>query len=76
MNGKEISLGQRIFDLEDLGEVVNGAVGTFQGKAGLILQALCSVDTNRYALALVLALGHCFDVVEITDSPSKQLRGD
>jgi hypothetical protein len=49
-------------------------MGAFQSKAGLVLQASRGVDTNGYALALVLALGHCLDVVEITDSPRKQLR--
>lgn len=69
VNGKEISLWQGIFDFEHFGEVINCAMGTFQGETGLVLEASRGINTNRNTLALVFALRHCFNVIEVTDSP-------
>jgi hypothetical protein len=73
MHGQEIGLGQRVLNLEDLREIVNGPVGTFKCKASLVLKSTSSVDTHRNALSLVLALGHGLDVFKVTNGPRKEL---
>lgn len=70
---QKIRLGQRILDLENFREIVNGAVGTFQSKTSLVLQAASCVDPNGDALALVLALSHSLNIFEVTHGPSEKL---
>lgn len=70
---QEIGLGQRVLNLEDLREVVNGSVGAFKCKTGLVLKSTSRVDTHGNALSLVLALGHGLDIFEVTNGPSKEL---
>jgi hypothetical protein len=73
VDSQEISLGERVFNLKDLREIVNRTVSTFQRKASLILETSCGIDANRNALALVLALGHGLNIFKVTNCPSQKL---
>lgn len=73
VHGQKVSLGQRILDLEDFREIVDGAVSTLQSKTSLVLQAAGCVDPNGNTLAFVLALSHSLNIFEITHCPSKKL---
>jgi hypothetical protein len=69
VNSQEISLGERVLDLKDLGEIVDGAMSTFQRKTSLVLETPCGIDANRNALTLVLALGHGLNIFKVTNCP-------
>lgn len=73
MDGKQISLGQRILNLENLRKVINCTVGTVQRKSSLVLETPGSVHPDRDAFTLVLALGHCLDIFKVANCPSKEL---
>lgn len=73
MDSKEVSLRQRVFDLEDFGEIVNSAVSTFKSKTSLLFETLCGINADRDTLALVLAFGHCLNIFEVANSPGKEL---
>jgi hypothetical protein len=44
-----------------------------EGEATLLLQATGRVDSDRDVLPTILALGVCFDVLEVPNSPGRQL---
>lgn len=73
MHSQEIGLGQRVLDFKDFRKVVDCLVGTLKCKASLVLETSGSVDANRDALASVLALGHGFDIFEVTHCPGQEL---
>lgn len=73
MDSKEVGLRQRIFDLKDLGEIINSAMSTFESKTSLLFEALGGINANRDTLALVLAFGHSLNVFEVANSPRKKL---
>lgn len=73
VNSQEISLGKRVLDFKDLREIIDRAVGTFKREASLILKATGGVDTDGNALALVFALGHSLNVLEIANRPGQEL---
>lgn len=73
MNSQQINLGQRVIDLEDLGEVIHNLVAVVQSKASLLLQTTGSVNPDRNVLAIVLALGVRLDVFKVTNSPRQEV---
>jgi hypothetical protein len=73
MHSQEICLRKRIFNLKDLGEVINRPMRTLQCKSSLVLQASCGVDANGNAFSLILALGHGFNVSKVTHGPGQKL---
>lgn len=44
MDSQQINLGQRVIDLEDLGEVIHNLVAVVQSKSSLLLQTTGSVN--------------------------------
>ena len=73
MNSQEVNLGKRIVNTEDLREVVDNLVSTFESQLALIAKTLGGVDSNREVLAVVLASGEIFNVLKVAKSPSKQV---
>ena len=73
MDGQQVRLGKRVVDLKDVGEVVQGLGSTLQCKLSLLLEASGGINTDWDTDAVVLALSHCLDVLEVTYSPGKEL---
>lgn len=69
VHGQEIRLGEGVFNLEYFREIVDCAVRTLQGEASLVFEAPRGVDSNRNTPALVLTLGHGFNVFKVTYGP-------
>jgi hypothetical protein len=74
MHGQEVRLGQWIFNLKNLGKVVNSPVSTFKSEPGLFFETLGRVNTDRDALPLVFTFCQSFDIVKVTNCPGQELR--
>jgi hypothetical protein len=74
MHGQEVRLGQGVFDLKNLGKVVNSLVSTFKSKPGLSFETLGRVNADRDALSLVFTFCESFDIVKVTNCPGQELR--
>lgn len=75
MDGQEIDLWERVVNLKDLGEVVHDLVTVVQGKASLLLQSACCVNSDRDVLSIVLALCERFHIFEIANCPCQKIGG-
>jgi hypothetical protein len=74
MYGQEVRLRQGVFDLKNLGKVVNSLVSTFKSEPGLFFETLGRVNADRDALPLVFTFCESFDIVKVTNCPGQELR--
>lgn len=47
VNSEEIGFGEGVFDTKNVGEVVDGLVGMFQGETALLFETAGSIYSNR-----------------------------
>ena len=73
VDGEEISLGQGVIDVEDLGEVIDDFVGLRERETALFFEAACRVDPYRELLTPVFAARKVFDVLEVAKGPGEEL---
>ena len=73
VDGQDIALGKGVVDLELLREVVDDLGGVLKSPHALLLEAAGGVDADRKLLAVVLAVRESLDVLEVTDSPGKEV---
>jgi hypothetical protein len=73
VDGNQIRLGQRVVDVEDLGEEVNDLRGVLESPLTLLLQTTGGVDTDGDLLAVVLAVSESPDVLKVTDTPGQKV---
>lgn len=75
MHSQKVDLGQRVVELEDLGEVVDNLAGGFERKPSLLLQAFGGINSDwKLTPALVLALGEALDILKLSECPRIEVR--
>ncbi len=73
VDSKKIRFGQRIVNVENLGEEVDSLRGVLQSPAALLLETASSVDANGELLAVVATVGEGFDILKVANSPGKKI---
>lgn len=76
MYSQQVRLGKRILNFKDFREIIHRTVSALQGKARLILETPCGIDSDWNTLSLILALSHGLDIFKVTNGPSQKLRQD
>jgi hypothetical protein len=75
MDSNHIGFRQGIVNAKSLREEVKGLVGMLKGEPTLLFKTTSSIDTNRNALAIILAFCESLNIFEISDSPCRKLVG-
>ena len=73
VNSEQVGLGERVLNLENVGEEVNDLGGVFNSPFSLVLETASSVNADGQLLAVVLALSETLNVLEITESPGQEV---
>lgn len=73
VDGKQIRLGKRVVNVEDLREVVDNLGGVLESPTALFLETTGGVDTDGNLLSIVSAIGQLLDVLKVTDSPCQEV---
>ena len=70
---EQVRLGERVLNLENIGEEVNDLGGVLNSPLSLVLETAGSVNADGQLLAVVLALSVTLNVLEITQSPGQEI---